>query len=223
VFNHGLNAIRVYSEHWIHKNSSTGAGFDRNQMAESKRTNHRSTAIITFIAGGIFLLSAVLIPLLADAQQKALASTAPILPPIITNYPVPQLALTDVQGDPVTLEDYRGMVVLVNNWATWCPPCKIEMPELQAYFTRHTAQGFVVVAIESGEPADQVASFIKENGLTFPVWLDLQGLALETFQNWDLPSSYVIDRQGIVRFTWTGGINQPTLEQYVTPLLEEIK
>jgi peroxiredoxin len=185
-----------------------------------RRPDNRMTAVITLIAGGIFLIGAALIPLLAQAQQKALTSVLPILPPVTVNSPAPQLALTDVQGRPVSLEDYRGQVILVNNWATWCPPCKLEMPELQAYYAAHAAQGFVVLAIESGEPADQVAAFVKDYELTFPVWLDAKGAALEIFQNWDLPSSYIIDRQGTMRYSWTGGINQPTLEQYVTPLLE---
>ncbi len=192
-------------------------------MIEPKKTNRRSTVFITLIASGIFLLGAGLIPLLINAQQKALVSVAPILPPAITNYPAPQLELTDLQGQPVSIEDYHGQVILVNNWATWCPPCRIEMPELQAYFDAHAAEGFVVVAIESGEPADQVASFVQEFRMTFPVWLDPQSKALETFNNWDLPSSYVVDRDGIVRLSWTGGINRSTLEQYVTPLLEENK
>jgi thiol-disulfide isomerase/thioredoxin len=192
-------------------------------MTETNRTNRRVTVFLTFIAGGIFLLGAGLIPLLANAQQKALQSAAPILPPAITNYHSPSIVLTDLGGTPTSIEQYRGQVILVNNWATWCPPCKIEMPELQAYYEAHTAEGLVIVAIESGEPADQVTAFVKELGLTFPVWLDPLGKALEIFQNWDLPSTYIIDRGGIVRFTWSGGINQPTLEHYVTPLLEENK
>jgi peroxiredoxin len=192
-------------------------------MIESKKNKRSSAAILTLVAGGIFLIGAGLIPLLVNAQQKALDAAAPIFPPATTNFETPQLALTDLQGNPVSLGDYRGQVILVNNWATWCPPCKIEMPELQSYYIAHKTEGFVVLAIESGEPADQVASFVKEYGITFPVWLDPQGKALEVFQNWDLPSSYVIDRKGIVRFTWTGAINQPTLEQYVTPLLKENK
>ena len=190
-------------------------------MTESNRTNRRLTALITLVAGGIFLLGGGLIPLLTSAQQKTLAGIAPILAPVTTNYPAPQLALTDLQGEPVSIKNYRGQVILINNWATWCPPCKIEMPELQAYYTAHAAEGFVVVAIESGEPADQVASFVQEYGMSFPVWLDPRGTALEVFQNWNLPSSYVIDRDGMIRLSWTGGINQPTLEQYVTPLLEK--
>jgi peroxiredoxin len=192
-------------------------------MVESNNSYRRLTALITFVVGGIFLLGAGLIPLLVNAQQKTLDSAAPILPPVTSSYPAPQLALTDLQGKPVSIEDYRGQVILVNNWATWCPPCKTEMPELQAYYTAHATEGFVVVAIESGEPADQVTSFVQEYRMSFPVWLDPQSTALEIFQNWNLPSSYVIDRDGIVRLSWTGGINQLTLEQYVTPLLEENK
>jgi peroxiredoxin len=185
--------------------------------------NRRLTAFITLFAAGIFLLGAGLIPLLADAQQRALESSTPIYPPVTRNDPAPQLRLTDLQGKPVSIEDYRGQVVLVNNWATWCPPCKTEMPELQAYHTAHAEEGFAVVAIESGEPADQVGTFVRELGLTFPVWLDPQGSALEAFQNFDLPSSYAIDREGMIRYSWTGAINQATLEEYVTPLLEENK
>jgi len=181
------------------------------------------TVIITWVAGGIFLIGAGITPLLVNAQQKALAVAAPILSPVIINQPAPQLTLTDLQENPVSIEDYAGLVVLINNWATWCPPCKIEMPELQAYYKAHAEEGFVVVSIESGEPADQVAAFVRDYGMTFPVWLDPQGKALDIFENWNLPSSYVIDKDGTMRFSWTGGINQSTLEFYITPLLENSK
>jgi peroxiredoxin len=192
-------------------------------MPESNKSSRRSIVFITLIALGVFLLGAGLIPLLVNAQQNVLENSTPIIPPATVNYPAPNLELVDLQGRQVSIEDYRGQVILVNNWATWCPPCRTEMPELQAYFTVHAAEGFVVVAIESGEPADQVATFVQEFGMTFPVWLDPQSKAQEIFNNWDLPSTYIIDRQGIVRLSWTGGINSPTLEQYVTPLLEENK
>jgi peroxiredoxin len=76
------------------------------------------------------------------------------------------------------------------------------------------------VAIESGEAAADVAAFVDQYGLTFPVWLDPQGAALEAFQNWNLPSTYIIDRTGTVVYSWTGEVNLETLETYVTPLLE---
>jgi thiol-disulfide isomerase/thioredoxin len=126
-----------------------------------------------------------------------------------------------VQGNPTSLDDYHGNVILVNNWAIWCPPCKAEMPELQAYYQAHAKAGFIVIAIESGEPANTVANFVRQNELSFPVWLDQHGTALEALQNWDLPSSYVMDQECIVRMSWTGSINWATLEKYVTPLLEK--
>ena len=131
------------------------------------------------------------------------------------------MSLNDLQGNPVSLEAYRGQVVLVNNWAIWCPPCLAEMPELQGFYNAHSADGFVIIGIESGEPADQVSAFVNEYGLTFPIWLDPGIIALEAFKNWNLPSSYVIDRDGIMRWSFVGAIDQQMLERYVTPLLED--
>ena len=152
-----------------------------------------------------------------DSENVELPSVVPAQ----VNFPAPDLSLNDVEGNPVSLADYRGQVVLVNNWATWCPPCKAEMPALQAYYEDHQDQGFVLVAIEAGEPADEVAQFASDYGLTFPVWLDPDSAALEAFNNFTLPSSYVIDAQGTVRLAWSGAISREMLEKYLTPLLEE--
>jgi peroxiredoxin len=141
--------------------------------------------------------------------------------PAKVEFAAPDLTLTDLSGAAVSLADWRGQVVLVNNWATWCPPCKAEMPELQAYYQAHRQRGFVVFAIEAGEPLAEVTAFADRYRLAFPVWVDEESAALEAFQNWDLPSSYVIDPYGIVRLAWVGPINRETLEQYVTPLLGE--
>lgn len=188
-------------------------------------TKHRTQRIrslgMAFFIIGLFLVGAMVIFYLSDAQENALESSGFVVSPTTVSYVAPQLALTDVQGNPTSLDDFRGKVILVNNWATWCPPCKTETPELQAYYTTHARDGFVVIAIESGEPANTVANFVRQNGLIFPVWLDPHSAALEAFQNWNLPNSYVIDREGVVRMSWTGSINQATLEKYVTPLLEK--
>jgi len=137
------------------------------------------------------------------------------------NFQAPELALENLGGDPVTLAELRGQVVLVNNWATWCPPCRAEMPELEAYFHAHVDEGFLLVAINSGDTQEQVMAFVEEYDLTFPMWLDPTGLALREFKNNALPSSYVIDRSGTVKFVWTGAVSLEALETYVTPLLAE--
>jgi cytochrome c biogenesis protein CcmG, thiol:disulfide interchange protein DsbE len=181
----------------------------------------RAPLYLTLIAIGVFLLGGVTIPLLAQSQTKALDSVGLILSPVMLNQAAPELPVTDLQGKPVSLAFFPGKVILVNNWATWCPPCQAEMPELQAYYLAHARQGLTMVAIESGEPANIVEKFVSQNKITFPVWLDPHGSALDSFKNWDLPSSFVVDRQGTLRMSWTGPVDRATLEKYVTPPLEK--
>jgi cytochrome c biogenesis protein CcmG/thiol:disulfide interchange protein DsbE len=176
---------------------------------------------MAFLIVGLFVVGAVIVFALSDVQDKALESSGFTIPPASSSFAAPELNLSDLQGNPASLAAYRGQVVLVNNWATWCPPCKAELPEIQDYYAAHAEAGFVVVAIESGDSASTVSNFVKQNRLTFPVWLDPGGAAANAFHNWGLPNSYVIDRDGIVRMSWTGQINLATLEQYVTPLLDE--
>jgi thiol-disulfide isomerase/thioredoxin len=141
--------------------------------------------------------------------------------PAAANYPAPDLELVDLQGNPVSLAALRGNVVLVNLWATWCPPCKAEMPTLNAYYEAYKDKGFLVVAIDDAEAADTVAPFVKDYGLTFPVWIDEDSLAMSAFKEEYLPTSYLLDRSGQVILSWGGPITRPVLEQYVTPLLEK--
>ncbi len=142
--------------------------------------------------------------------------------PAAANYPAPELTLTDLSGVSHTLAEYRGQVVLVNLWATWCEPCKNEMPALQAYYEKYEKDGFTIVAINDGDPSEDVVQFVKDFALTFPVWLDPTYIATEqAFKTLGLPSSYVIDRNGAVRLQWIGGIERRALEKYVTPIIME--
>jgi cytochrome c biogenesis protein CcmG, thiol:disulfide interchange protein DsbE len=190
-------------------------------MRRHRDPKSRTSLYLILVAAGLFLIGATLLPILLAEQGAALDGSGIIRPPVIMNQTAPHLALTDLQANPVSLDDYHGKVVLVNNWATWCPPCQAEMPELQAYYLAHLRQGFVIVAIESGEPAATVADFVQQYGLTFPVWLDQDGESLDAFSNMSLPSSYVLDQQGTLRMSWTGSVSQAILEKYVTPLLEK--
>jgi cytochrome c biogenesis protein CcmG, thiol:disulfide interchange protein DsbE len=142
--------------------------------------------------------------------------------PVSVSYAAPSLRLNDLQGNPTALDDYRGQVVLVNLWATWCAPCKREMPALQKFHAQHAQEGFTVIAIDQGESVEDISRFVSEYGLTFPIWLDPETAATrQAFHTANLPSSFVIDRIGAVRLQWVGGIDLPTLDEYITPLILE--
>jgi peroxiredoxin len=103
--------------------------------------------------------------------------------------------LTDLQGKTWTLKDLRGKVVLLNFWATWCPPCRKEMPDLEALYQRFESQGFVVLAI-SDEDAAKVTPFLAERNITYPVLLDPGGKVLAQLEIEGIPKSLVYDRSG---------------------------
>ena len=95
------------------------------------------------------------------------------------------------------------------------------MPEFKIYYDKYKDQDFQIVAIEAGDPEDDVRNFVEREGIDFVVLLDPENKSLLTFQQNTLPNSFVIDRDGNLRFSWLGAINGPTLEKYVTPLLKE--
>lgn len=103
--------------------------------------------------------------------------------------------LTDLQGKPWHLGDLRGKVVLVNFWATWCPPCRKEMPDLQALYDKYKEQGFVVLAI-SDEDTTKVAPFLAERKIRYPALLDPGRKVNEAFVVEGIPKSFVYNREG---------------------------
>ncbi len=152
------------------------------------------------------------------------SQTDPSAVPVKVNFSAPELTLSDTTGNSFSLADYRGQVVLVNLWATWCPPCKEEMPALESFYRKHKEDGFVIVAVNDGDPAPDVMQFVNDYGLTFPVWLDPTYIGTEqAFKTLNLPSSFVIDRNGTIVLSWVGAINGKALEKYVTPIINELQ
>ena len=186
------------------------------------RIKRKNSPLPLILAGTGLILVAIAVVVFAPREG------APAKPEVGTgkapgevNYSAPELELVDLDGTPSSLAGLQGQVILVNNWAVWCPPCRAEMPELEAYFQAHKEDGFILIGINSGDKDSQVTDFIYEYNLTFPMWLDPTGLALHKFKNNALPSTYVIDETGTIRLAWTGAVSLETLEQYVTPLLED--
>jgi peroxiredoxin len=169
---------------------------------------------------GLFLIGIAILALASQNSRGAAADLSSVVP-VKVNFAAPELSLQNIKGETESLADYRDNIVLVNNWATWCPPCKAEMPTLAAYYNEHTSEGFMIIAIEAGDSVQGVSQFAESYGLNFPVWLDPNGASLRAFGNGSLPNSYIIDRTGTVRYAWTGEISRAMLDKYITPLLGE--
>jgi thiol-disulfide isomerase/thioredoxin len=114
----------------------------------------------------------------------------------------------------------RGQVVLVNFWATWCVPCRTEMPVLQSVYAEHRAEGFTIIAINVAEDKDTVAPFAKEFNLTFPILLDRNTVVSNSFSVSGLPTSFFIDRNGVIRAVYLGAMYRAYVESQLAPLLE---
>lgn len=165
--------------------------------------------------GGILIVASTFF-ILQDVPPQNDFTTVPIK----VNYPVPELTLTDTQGVSHSLADFRGQVVLINLWATWCIPCTKEMPTLQSFYNKYKDHGLIILAINDGDPKPDVLQFAKDYGLTFPIWLDPTYIATEqAFKTMNLPSSFVIDRDGTVQLMWVGGISSQMLEMHVVPFI----
>jgi len=194
-------------------------------MSQHKKVSGKANILATVILGaGLILvgLAAFMAWPESNIDTSGPASGSSRTVPVEVDYAAPALKLSDLTGMEHALTDYHGQVVLVNLWATWCPPCKAEMPTLEAYHKAHQADGFVIIAINDGDPADVVTAFVQEYELTFPIWLDPTYEATErAFKTRNLPSSFVIDREGNIRLRWVGEIDRAALEKYVTPLILE--
>lgn len=177
---------------------------------------------MVFLGAGLILLGLAAWMLWPQQEIGQEASSGVSTVPVAVQYAAPELVLSDVNGRQHSLANYRGQVVLVNLWATWCPPCKAEMPTLNRYYQDHAEEGFVILAVNDGDPLEAVRSFVQTYDLSFPVLLDPSYVATDrAFKTRSLPSSFVIDRGGTVRLRWVGEIDRPTLEAYVTPLIAE--
>jgi peroxiredoxin len=179
---------------------------------------------LVLVGAGLLIFGAVALVVLPKpnpSPEPEVGENDQSIAPARLKETAPELNLVDLEGRQVSLDDYGGQVVLVNNWATWCPPCRAEMPILEAYYQDHKDEGFVLIGIEAGQPADEVEEFVNKYGISFPIWLDPESKAIIGFRNMALPSSYVIDPDGTIVLAWTGAVTLDSLEEYITPMLKE--
>ncbi len=134
--------------------------------------------------------------------------------------PAPDFVLQTLGGTEIRLSDYRGQVVMLNFWASWCPPCKAEMADINTYYETHRDEGFAVIGINIKERADAVERFVESQHLSFPVVLDSDGSVADTYGVVGLPTSFFVSREGKIVGYWSGELTSEMLETGIPPLME---
>ena len=121
-------------------------------------------------------------------------------------YPAPEFSLYDLSGSQVGLSDFRGKVVLVNFWATWCAPCRREIPSMERLYRMRRDEGFEIVAVNTERiSASKVASFVEKYGMSFPILLNPQGDVGSRYRVRAIPTSFLLDKNGVISWKIVGG------------------
>ena len=168
--------------------------------------------ILVLIAGGFW------IEFSADRNG---VSASESIPAPQTGFAAPDFTLQTSEGTAYTLSELRGQAVLVNLWATWCPPCRAEMPAIEKLYLEYKDQGLVVLALNMTYQDDplKIGPFVREYNLTFPILLERTGDVASTYQLRSLPTSFFIDRHGIIATVIVGG---PMSEALLRTRIENI-
>jgi peroxiredoxin len=166
----------------------------------------RNSRFIFIISGALIVAAAVLATsILARSAGGERVSTAP------------NFVLESLDGSEVSLRDYRGNVVLVNFWATWCPPCQKEIPALEAAYRANKDKGFVILGVDVGESRQAVEAYAASMNITYPLLLDEEDQWMSRYGALGLPMTVIIDREGKILQKHMGELTQDEL----TGILEE--
>ncbi len=173
-----------------------------------------------FVSPGNLLLLGVLAILLVQYKDWWLPSPSAPLGGAAGGSITPDFILPDLEGHQWRLSQFRGSVVMLNFWATWCPPCQAEMPSIEALYRQYKGRGLVILAVSTDRQADTaVANFRTDRDLTFPILLDRDGRIASSYGVRGLPTTYVIDRHGKIVGTefgardWSGRAARQTIER----------
>lgn len=131
----------------------------------------------------------------------------------------PDFVLTDLKGTTVQLSDFKGKIVLVNFWATWCPPCQVEMPHMQNIFQDFKAKDVVILGVNmtlTEENLEDVQTFVNEQQLTFPIVMDEKSDVVQTYQVVAYPTTYLLDTEGVILEKFQGAISYEIMEKYIS-------
>jgi peroxiredoxin len=147
-------------------------------------------------------------------RQVITAFTAAGIPVLREAVPLADFVLPLADGTNLNTTDLRGKVVFLNFWATWCGPCRVEMPSMETLYRRFKARGLEMLGVNMQESRRQVSAFMDQNGLSFPAALDSRGNIGNTYGVMAIPTTYIINREGNIIARVTGSFNWDTPELF---------
>ena len=164
---------------------------------------------------------ATFVPVGAPTEGLRIGDRAPEFTGTTNGQPV---ELMDLQGNPIRLADYRGQVVWINFWATWCPPCQEETPVLRDLYDTYADDGLALIAISVQETtADDVRSYVESYDLNYTVGFDATSAIFHTYRAYGLPTHLFLDRDGVIRKVVLGPVTRSEGESIIAPLLDEAR
>jgi thiol-disulfide isomerase/thioredoxin len=157
------------------------------------------------------------------AQSKINFKVIPILQPMKEAAPTPDFSLTDPEGKKISLKDFRGKTIFLNFWATWCEPCREEMPAMEKLYQEHKNNNFIVLAVNVKDRRQEALAFVKELKLTYPIVFDPNAEVASLYGAWGLPTTYLIGPkgEGIARGWGPAEWYSPAARNLIKELLEE--
>jgi cytochrome c biogenesis protein CcmG, thiol:disulfide interchange protein DsbE len=182
----------------------------------------RSALVLVGVGLLVGLLSGVAIfvglPEFSVRAPGQTGQTGTPAPAPVVGAPAPDFGLTNLDGQDVRLSDLRGRVVLINFWATWCGPCRIEMPHFEKKHQALESQGLTVLAVNLDEAASDVSAFADELSLTFPILLDPGGAVNTLYRVRGYPTTFFVNRDGMIDRQHIGLMTEGQLDDYLARL-----
>jgi cytochrome c biogenesis protein CcmG, thiol:disulfide interchange protein DsbE len=170
---------------------------------------------LAYVLGAVALIVAaiVVVPLFRGNASK------PAGPSGFAGEAAPVFALQDERGRPVSLSEYRGRVVIMNLWASWCPPCRAEMPDLQRLWSAYRSRGLSVVGVDEGESPARAAAFADSLRIRFPIWIDERQQYGRVYTALGLPTTVVVGRDGVVVAGYDGALTFGQMQSAIAGLV----
>lgn len=190
-------------------------------MGDAGRLSRSVTSKVAFLLLGSILVVACGSVLPGVAPQPTLSPGDFVggLPKV--GEKAPNASLVDLDGKALSIADFKGRALIINFWATWCPPCRAEIPALDAVYQAYRDKGVEVLGIDYGEDGDTVKGFLRDIKISYRIALDPYEEAADRYRVAALPTSFFVDREGVIRAVHLGGMDRQTIESQLSKILPE--